>query len=97
MIAEEVLVDHWRTYAEGAQAVGRPVDALHYYEVLAGVRICLVVARTAQLLIDEGQLEPTSRAGAENPMGDVLGAKLGMEPGGSIEHYMQLVTVMNRR
>jgi alkanesulfonate monooxygenase SsuD/methylene tetrahydromethanopterin reductase-like flavin-dependent oxidoreductase (luciferase family) len=24
MIAEEVLVDHWKTYAEGAQAAGRP-------------------------------------------------------------------------
>jgi aminoglycoside phosphotransferase (APT) family kinase protein len=83
-----------KTYED---TVGRQVADLHYYEVLAGVRICLVVARTAQLLIGEGQLEPTSQAGAENPMVDVLGAKLGMERRGSMEHYMQLVAVMNRR
>jgi aminoglycoside phosphotransferase (APT) family kinase protein len=80
-----------------AQALGRPVADLHYYEVLAGLRISLVVVRSAQLLIGEGELEPTSRAGVENPIVDLLGAKLGMESRSSPEHYMQLVTVMNRR
>jgi aminoglycoside phosphotransferase (APT) family kinase protein len=78
-------------------ALGRPVANMDYYELLAGVRICLVVVRSAQLLIGEGSLPPASRAGSENPIVHLLARKLGMETHGSIEDYMELVAVMNRR
>jgi aminoglycoside phosphotransferase (APT) family kinase protein len=79
------------------EAIRRPVADLDYYELLAGVRICLVVVRSTQLLVEEGRLAPESRAGMDNPIVHLLGSKLGMESHGSIEDYMELVKVMNRR
>jgi aminoglycoside phosphotransferase (APT) family kinase protein len=79
------------------RVLGRPLDTLEYYEVLAGVRICLVVVRSTQLLVREGRLRPDSHAGFENPLVHLLGRKLGLECHGPIEDYMELVTVMNRR
>jgi aminoglycoside phosphotransferase (APT) family kinase protein len=78
-------------------AIGRAVADVDYYELLAGVRICLVVVRSAQLLISEGRLSPASLAGSKNPIVDLLAAKLGMESRSSIEDYMEFVAVMNQR
>ena len=82
---------------EALRALGRPVEALEYYEVLAGVRICLVVVRSTQLLVREGRLPPASRAGFQNPLVHLLGSKLGLECHGPIDDYMELVTLMNSR
>jgi aminoglycoside phosphotransferase (APT) family kinase protein len=78
-------------------AIGRPVAHLDYYELLAGVRICLVVVRSTQLLVSEGKLPARSRAGLDNPIVQLLAKKLGVQSSASIEDYMELVTVMNRR
>jgi aminoglycoside phosphotransferase (APT) family kinase protein len=93
----EGLPDHATQIATYEAALGRSVSNLEYYEVLAGVRISLVVVRSTQLLISEGQLAPASRAGLENPIVQLLGDKLGLQSHGSIEDYMELVAVMNRR
>ncbi len=93
----EGLPDRAMQIATYEKALGRPVDALEYYEVLAGVRICLVVVRSTELLVAEGHLPITSRAGLDNPLVHLLGGKLGLDCHGPIEDYMKLVTVMNRR
>jgi aminoglycoside phosphotransferase (APT) family kinase protein len=80
-----------------AQAVGRPVADLHYFEVLAGVRIALVVVRSASLLVSSGQLPAATRAGLENPIISLLAGKLGIDCGKGMDDYMELVGVMNRR
>jgi aminoglycoside phosphotransferase (APT) family kinase protein len=91
------LPDRATQIATYERALGRPVEALEYYEILAGVRICLVVVRSAQLLVREGRLPAASRAAFENPLIHLLGSKLGLDGRGSFEDYMELVTVMNRR
>jgi aminoglycoside phosphotransferase (APT) family kinase protein len=91
------LPDRAAQIATYEKALGRPVEALEYYEVLAGVRICLVVVRSTQLLVREGRLPPASRAGFENPLVHLLGSKLGLECHGPIDDYMELVTLMNSR
>jgi aminoglycoside phosphotransferase (APT) family kinase protein len=93
----EGLPDRGQQIAFYEQALGRRVADLPYYEVLAGVRIALVVVRSAQLFISEGQLAADSRAGFENPLVQLLAGKLGIEYHGSMTDYMALVTVMNRR
>jgi aminoglycoside phosphotransferase (APT) family kinase protein len=76
---------------------GRKVDALEYYEVLAGVRMSLVMVRTVERLINFGLLEKNSRAAIANPIVAVLAGRLGVnaEPPGA--DYMALVTLMNTR
>jgi aminoglycoside phosphotransferase (APT) family kinase protein len=93
----EGLPDRAAQIAIYEEVLGRPVADLEYYEVLAGVRISLVVVRTTQLLINEGKLASASRAGFANPVVHLLASKLGMGSHDSIDDYMELVTVMNRR
>jgi aminoglycoside phosphotransferase (APT) family kinase protein len=79
------------------QALGRPTVGLDYYEVLAGVRICLVVVRSTQTYVREGRLAPDSRAGLENPIVGLLARKLGMDYRAGMDDYMDLVKAMNQR
>jgi aminoglycoside phosphotransferase (APT) family kinase protein len=93
----EGLPDRATEIAMYEEALGRTVANLDYYQVLAGVRICLVVVRSTQLFIKEGRVPPTSRAGFDNPIVDLLARRLGIATNGSIDDYMVLVTAMNQR
>jgi aminoglycoside phosphotransferase (APT) family kinase protein len=91
------LPDRTAQIAIYEQALGRPVVDLEYYEILAGVRICLVVVRSTQMFVAEGRLPAASRAGIDNPIVQLLARKLGVAYDGGIEDYMDLVQVMNQR
>jgi hypothetical protein len=79
------------------QALGRSTVGLDYYEVLAGVRICLVVVRSTQTYVREGRLPLNSRAGLENPIVGLLARKLGIDYRAGMDDYMDLVKAMNQR
>jgi aminoglycoside phosphotransferase (APT) family kinase protein len=93
----EGLPDRAEQIAIYEAARGRPTHAIPYYEVLAGVRMALVMVRTTDRLINFGLLPKTSRAAVANPIVQVLASRLDMpsEPTGA--DYMEMVTVMNRR
>jgi aminoglycoside phosphotransferase (APT) family kinase protein len=91
------LPDRAEQIAIYEQALGRAAADLDYYEILAGIRICLVVVRSTQIYIGEGRLSPDSRAGLENPIVGLLARKLGIDYHGGIDAYMDLVKVMNQR
>ena len=77
--------------------LGRPVQSLGYYEVLAGVRMALVMVRTTERLINFGLLPGNTRAAVANPIVEVLAARLGTPCEATGEDYLAMVAVMNRR
>jgi aminoglycoside phosphotransferase (APT) family kinase protein len=79
------------------EALGRPVVNLDYYEVLAALRMSLVIARTVGLLIEAGKLPSSNRADEFNPMVSLLAGMIGIEHPAVIEDYLQMVSVMNER
>jgi aminoglycoside phosphotransferase (APT) family kinase protein len=91
------LPDRATEIAMYEEALGRRVANLDYYQVLAGVRICLVVVRSTQIYIKDGRVPPTSRAGFDNPIVDLLARRLGIATNGASDDYMVLVTAMNQR
>lgn len=78
-------------------ACGRQVRDLEYYEILAGVRMALVMVRTADRLVNFGILPPGNRSAYANPIVEVLAARLQIscEPTGA--DYMAMVMSMNTR
>lgn len=60
-------------------ALGRPARDVHYFELLAGVKMALVIARTVNRLISAGYLPPDNRAGFSNPVAALLARMLGIE------------------
>lgn len=78
-------------------ALGRPVDDLHYYEVLAATRMALVIARTGGLLIRSGALPPDNTVGLYNPAASMLAGMLNVAHNDDLDDYFALVTAMNDR
>jgi aminoglycoside phosphotransferase (APT) family kinase protein len=60
------------------EALGRRVQELAYFEILAGVRMSLVIASTATRLAEAGRLALWMDATANNPMTAALAGLLGM-------------------
>ncbi len=79
------------------RALGRKVADLEYFEVLAAVKMSLVVARSVRLLIAAGRLEQDNRAGIANPVASMLAGMIGIDHDPGLGDYMRLVGVMNRR
>ena len=77
--------------------LGRSVDSLAYYELLAAVRIALVIARTALLLIKAGRLPETNKTAYRNPAVQLVAGKLGISGGETGEDYMAFAGVLNER
>ena len=73
------------------ESLGRRVDNLPYFEVLAAVRMTLVVIRTVQRLIGEGKLQATCGAGLGNPYCVMLANKLGLSEPGVGEDFQQFI------
>ncbi len=93
----EGLPDRAEQIAVYEGVLGRPVQSLGYYEVLAGVRMALVMVRTTERLINFGLLPRTSRAAVANPIVEVLAARLGTSCVATGEDYFEMVAVMNQR
>jgi aminoglycoside phosphotransferase (APT) family kinase protein len=76
-------------------SLGRAVDDLHYYEVLAGVRMSLVIVRTVDRLVHSGRLSKHNRTRICNPIVAALARKLQMtapEVGDDFDHFSQAVS-----
>ena len=91
------MPDRTQQIALFAQALGRPVDDLAYYEVLAATRMALVMARTGGLLIDAGVLAPDNAVGLYNPAATMLAQMIGLPHDDRLDHYMAMVHAMNDR
>ena len=77
--------------------LGRKVADLAYFELLAAVRIGLVLARTTHVLIHAGRLPPDNRAAFNNPATQLLAMQLGIDGGEAGEDYAAFETAMNDR
>jgi aminoglycoside phosphotransferase (APT) family kinase protein len=79
------------------ETLGRKVQDLDFYEILAGVRMALVMVRIVERLVNLAILPTTTRAASVNPIVQVLASRLGLacEPTGA--DYMAMVTAMNAR
>lgn len=77
--------------------LGRKVSDLTYYELLAAVRIALVIARTTNVLIKTGRLPVDNKAAFKNPAIQLLATKIGMSGGEMGEDYMAFAAALNDR
>lgn len=57
---------HDETVERYAELLGRPVHDLFYYQVLAGFRFAIVMARLTDLLVTAGELPPDTDMGTNN-------------------------------
>lgn len=76
--------------------LGRKVQSLAYYELLAAVRIGLVIARTVKLLIRSGRLPDNNQAATLNPVTQMLAARLGIEGIETSADYMAFTQAMSK-
>lgn len=79
------------------RALGRPVDDLRYYEVLAAMRMALVMARTGGLLIQSGVLPPDNAVALHNPAASMLADMLDVAHDDRLDDYFAMVRAMNDR
>lgn len=71
------------------QLTGHTVSDLHYFEVLAGVRMSILVARAATLMRGAGLIRPDSPMALVNPATVLLAGKLGLPaPSGDSDYYI---------
>lgn len=91
------MPDREAQIAHFEHALGRPVGDLHYYEILASLRMALVMARTGGLLIQSGALAPDNAVGLYNPAATMLAGMLDMAHDDRLDHYFEMVKTMNAR
>jgi len=82
------------TYEE---TLGRAVSNLEYYEVLAAVRMSLVVLQTTQRLIDAGRLPANNDAALANPACFMLARMIGIQAAAPGIDYMTMVGEASKR
>jgi hypothetical protein len=77
------------------QALGRPVVAADYFEVIGGIRMSLVIAQTVRRLQEVGLLDARNDAPTRNPIVLVLAELLGRaapEPGQGFRDFVAAVS-----
>ena len=93
----EGMPDRAAQIAHFERALGRSLDDLHYYEVLAAVRMALVMARTGGLLIQSGALAADNAVALYNPAATMLAQMLNIAHDDRLDHYFAMVNTMNAR
>ena len=91
------MPDRAQQIAHFERELGRPVADLQYYEVLAALRMALVMARTGGLLIQSGALAADNLVGLYNPAATMLADMLGLAHDDRVDHYFAMVQTMNAR
>jgi aminoglycoside phosphotransferase (APT) family kinase protein len=76
-------------------ALGRKVTEIIYFELLGAVRMALVLARTANLMIKAGRLAATNKAACNNPVTQWLASKLEINCEPMDEDFHVFATAMN--
>jgi aminoglycoside phosphotransferase (APT) family kinase protein len=75
-------------------ALGRPVQNLEYYELLAHTRNAILSLRSVNRQIERGTIDADSTATTRNPTSRMLALKLGLSPpeiGSDYEKYLEAV------
>lgn len=93
----EGMPDKATQIAHFESALGRPVQDLPYYEVLAALRMALVMARTGGLLIQSGALASDNMVALYNPAATMLAKMLDVAHDDRLDHYFAMVQTMNAR
>jgi aminoglycoside phosphotransferase (APT) family kinase protein len=78
-------------------ALGRELGDLKYYEVLAALRMSMVIARAVRVLQGSGDLPAENSAARLNPAASMLAGMIGIHHPVDMSDYMQMVMVMNKR
>jgi len=71
------------TFFRYSELAGRPLRNFHFYEVLAGVRLAIVLMRIAHMLIEKGMMPADNPMPVTNPATVVLADLLGIEAHGT--------------
>jgi aminoglycoside phosphotransferase (APT) family kinase protein len=74
--------------------LGRSISDVDYFEVLAAVRMCLVLVRSVARLKTEGRLPSTCQADVANPFCAMLAEFLGVPPPAVGEDFQQFRTAV---
>ena len=75
--------------------LGRKTSDLAYYEMLAALRMGLVIARTVNLLIRSGALPPDNTAACNNPCTQWLAMHMNIPAGDTGADFMAFTQAMN--
>jgi len=79
------------------RSLGRPVQAIDYFEIMGGVRMSLVVARTISRLKERGALPAANNAALHNPIAGMLARLLGLPEAESGQDFHEFVAAVSRR
>lgn len=91
------MPDRTGQIAHFERQLGRPTEHLPYYEVLAALRMALVMARTGGLLIKAGALAADNQVALYNPAATMLAQMIGVAHEDRLDHYFAMVRTMNAR
>lgn len=79
------------------QELGRPMRAMDYFEIMGGVRMSLVVARTIARLKQRGALGPDNDAAMYNPIAGMLARLLDLPQPEAGDGFRQFVAAASGR
>lgn len=79
------------------KALGRPAVAVDYFEVLGGLRMALVIARTNRRLVETGALSQLGKVAQDNPIAVTLAGLIGREAPVVGEDFGAFVTAVAGR
>lgn len=83
------LFDADATIANYERLGGRPVQDIAFYDVLAGVRLSIMMARAAEMMAEAGMLPPDSEMAVNNPATQLVGQLIGLaEQSGPAETFI---------
>lgn len=75
-------------------ALGRPAVAVDYFEVLGGLRMALVIARTNRRLVETGKLSLLGAVAQHNPIAVTLAELIGNDPPAVGEDFARFVSAV---
>jgi len=78
-------------------ALGRPAIAVDYFEVLGGLRMALVIARTNRRLVETGKLSQLGAVAQHNPIVVTLAELIGKDPPAVGEDFSNFVSAVAGR
>lgn len=78
-------------------ALGRTAVAIDYFEIMGGVRMSLVIARTVRRLVDLGLLAEGLDVASDNPMTVTLAELIDIEPPKTGPSFEAFVTALKTR
>jgi aminoglycoside phosphotransferase (APT) family kinase protein len=82
------------TIAHFESLIGRRGRDVEYYEVLAALRMAIIVLREADIRVEKGVLPPTTTMGTNNPVARILAEHLGLPAPDLAPEFLAIVAEM---